>query len=298
MMQKTKIAIVGVGRWGKKLLAEFNKQTEVISACHHGNPETANFLRDTYPNLQITTSLEEILNNPEIEAVAVATPTKTHFEIASQVIRAGKHLFIEKPGSETSRELSELCQLAETKKLCLAVGYEFPHHSASRQIKKLVPPTEMQGIFSCWSKWGTFNDHAVPHLLSHEISVLQNWGIDLLKPRNYQQQTVISSSDIIAVEWENSQGLFISNHINRISPIKGKAITVLGRDKAYIWQDDDLFEVNRETRTRDQITPSTDSAVAAEIIDFLESITEKRQPICGGLSALRVLETIESINFS
>src|SRR5882724_6338045 len=163
--KKTHIALIGVGLWGKNLLKEFSAHTDVTWVCHKGSGESATFLTENYPNIPSTTSYADILNDSSVEAVVVATPTVTHFEIGMAVLQANKHLFLEKPGCTQSHELEQLCVEAEKRNLVFTVGYEFVHHPARKKISELIGSEAVRNIHAEWFKWGTFADSAIPHLL-------------------------------------------------------------------------------------------------------------------------------------
>src|SRR6267143_6553549 len=93
----TRIALVGVGRWGRRLLPGLAERFDVHVACTRGNPESADWLRARAPEIEHTASLERVLDDDSVEAVVLATPIESHAEIASRVLAAGKHVFVEKP---------------------------------------------------------------------------------------------------------------------------------------------------------------------------------------------------------
>ena len=142
MERKIRIAVIGVGKWGKNLLKEASALADVTWAVHGGSPETEQFLKENYPAVKSTSNLKEVLDDPGVEAVIIATPIETHRYIASQALKSGKHVFLEKPAGKTTAELEELVILAKEKNLQLAVGYEFPHHPAAKKIKELLSETE------------------------------------------------------------------------------------------------------------------------------------------------------------
>jgi len=88
-----KIAIIGLGRWGKNLLREYSKICSVSACVTRGDKNNIKWLRDNYPRVKHTNRLDEILNDENINAIAIATPIKTHFNLAFRALRAGKHVF-------------------------------------------------------------------------------------------------------------------------------------------------------------------------------------------------------------
>jgi predicted dehydrogenase len=294
MDTKTKIPIVGIGRWGKNLLKEFSFQADVTYACHKGSDDSVKFLSENYPNTKATTSLDEMLSDASVEAVIVATPTPTHFEIGLKVLESGKHLFLEKPGTTKSGELEKLCEKAEKSGLVFAVGYEFVHHPALKKIKELMPTNKIQNIRTEWFKWGTFADHAVPHLLSHELSILKTLGAEHIEPGGFRHYKVISDSDIVETEFD-CKNFSTSCMINRASIDKRKTVTVLGDGKGYIWNNNELFEINFDIDSISVVEIEKTSAVAEEAKDFLCAISEKREPRTSGRFALDIYKAIEII---
>lgn len=291
---KIKIAIVGIGRWGQNLLREFDKQGDVVWICHKNSPNSLEIIKK-YPNIKPTTNLEDILNDKSVEAVVVATPTITHFEIAKKILEADKHLFLEKPGCSKPQELKELCEEAEKRKLFFFVGYEFVYHPALKKLKELIKTEDIDAIHFEWNKWGTFNTSAVSNLLSHEISIIKSFGIDSLNPKNYYHQKVISETDIIKINFENDKNIFISSNINRASSVKNKNVTIVGKEKSYVWNNDDLFLIEPKDQKLTPISLENNNSVAEEIKYFLDNIKENKNSETNGQFALSIWETLNKI---
>lgn len=295
MGQKSKIAIIGIGRWGKNLLKEFNEQAEVVWVCHKGSVESDKFLTQNYPNIKRTTSLEDVLNDSSIEAVVVATPTQTHFKIAQKIIQSNKHLFLEKPGCSKHSELEEICGEMEKRKLVFSVGYEFVHHPALVKIKELIKKDNIEGLHFEWNKWGTFEAPIVPHLLSHDISIIKSLGVNSLLPKNFKSQKMISKADIIRVEFDNDKNIVITSYINRASVNKNKNIIIIGAKESYIWNNDNLFKIDAKNKTFSPIDTVKNNPVAEEIKDFLESIKGNKKPLSDGNFALEIWKILDKI---
>src|SRR3989344_966952 len=138
MKDRKNIAIIGVGRWGKNLLREFDKISRVKFCFHQGNPKTTKWLHLNYPDIKIAQSYQDLLVNLEIRAIVIATPVKTHFALAYQALSAGKHVFIEKPMAENVSQVKKLVALATNKKLELFVGYIFLYHPIFKKLQKII----------------------------------------------------------------------------------------------------------------------------------------------------------------
>jgi predicted dehydrogenase len=222
----TRIGIIGVGKWGKSLLKEFTRQAEVVWICHTGAEENVQFLKENYPHVKVTTDYREVLRDPSLQAIVVATPTKTHFELARQALEAHKHLFLEKPGTNTSQELEELCNLAEKNNLKFSVGYEFTYHPILSKIKELTSKEKVLSAHFEWFKWGSFQDTALVNLFCHDISIMITLGIVPDTIENYRSFSAISESDIMEVSMKSGE-ILITGYVNRLSLDKKKTITLL-----------------------------------------------------------------------
>ena len=271
-----KVALIGLGRWGKVLLGELEKQAELKYKCDS------------------KTDLGPVLSDSEITAVFIATPTNTHFDIALKALEAGKHVFLEKPGTDSSEKLGKLIKLAEAKKLKFAVGYEFPHHPGIKKIKELINGKGIRSIHFDWQKWGTFKDDAVLHLLCHDVSVLKFLGFDDLAFGLHHRQGVISDTDITWTCFKSSRAEFIESNIDRVSPIKQKALTIITRDGGYILSNNDLFEIVGMELKKIALTEET--PVSTEIKDFLMAIEEGKKPLSSGQFALEIYRILETIS--
>ena len=130
-----KIAIIGLGKWGRNLLREFSK-ISCVTKCHtRGNQKNISWLRKNYPKVVHTTSIRDILTDKNIDAVVISTPINSHFKIARNALEAGKHVFVEKPMTNTIVEAKQLLKIAKSKNLNLFVGHIFLHNEIFKKIK-------------------------------------------------------------------------------------------------------------------------------------------------------------------
>ena len=120
-----KLAIIGLGKWGKNLVREFSKVSNVIVCVSNGRKENVQWLKKNYPNIDYSKKFLEILENKTIDAVVIATPIKTHYSLSKLVLKSKKHVFIEKTISENSKNGKNLITLAKNKNLMIFVGHIF-----------------------------------------------------------------------------------------------------------------------------------------------------------------------------
>jgi len=133
----TFIAHIGLGYWGKNILRVLHEFGVLHTACD-ANPEIIAERKVTFRGISYTTSVENILNHPEILAVTLATPAAAHYQLAKRFLLAGKDVFVEKPLALTVQEGQELVELAEKQKRVLMVGHILQYHPAVMRLKELI----------------------------------------------------------------------------------------------------------------------------------------------------------------
>ncbi|HZU22600.1 MAG TPA: Gfo/Idh/MocA family oxidoreductase, partial [Terriglobales bacterium] len=143
-MKRVKVAQVGCGYWGQNLIRNFSEvdEAQVVVACDAYAPSLAR-IQKRYPGVQGESSFDAVLNNPNVDAVVLATPVSTHFDFARRALLAGKHVLVEKPMTTTGDEALELIDIADRKNLKLMVDHTFLYTSAVRRMKKLVDSGEL-----------------------------------------------------------------------------------------------------------------------------------------------------------
>jgi len=133
------IAVVGYGYWGPNLVRNFweTPGAQLVSVCDL-RTERLSGVQSRYPAVEITANFDEILRDPRIDAVAIATPVSSHFELAMRALQSGKHVFVEKPIAATAEQAQRLVDEAERRRLVLAVDHTFVHTGAVRKMRQLV----------------------------------------------------------------------------------------------------------------------------------------------------------------
>ena len=139
------VAVVGAGYWGKNLARNFAEIGALSVICDNNELLTEPY-RKAYPKIHFTTSFSEVLHNPEVNAVAIASPAITHFELAKMALEAGKHVFVEKPLALRIEEGKQLVDLAESRSRILMVGHVLQYHNAVIKLKELIDQGELGKI--------------------------------------------------------------------------------------------------------------------------------------------------------
>src|SRR3989344_4551198 len=289
------LAIIGAGKWGKNLLREFNKIAEIYYVCHTGNTETDRWLKENYPTAAITHHYQEILKDKKVPAVVIATPIKTHFKIASDCLKSGKHVFLEKPMTDNLEQAKKLVAIAKKNKLILFVGHIFIYHAILKKIKALTKKDPIQSTAFYWGKWGHFTEDIFWNLACHEISI----AIDLMgQPQKISlinKTKAITEGDLVSLKLEFSNKKTATMNINRLSPEKRKTVTLLTKNNLLVWNKDHLYRLDKKNQTLKLIYQSKIAPLVTECRAFIENIKTKKEPITNGEFGLSVVKILNQL---
>jgi UDP-2-acetamido-3-amino-2,3-dideoxy-glucuronate N-acetyltransferase len=175
-LELPKVAVIGCGNWGKNLVRNFAQLGALVAVCDTDLRRVENVTRD-YRGITVTTDIKAILNEPEIRAVVIATPSDTHFELAREALLANKHVYVEKPLARDVRHAQELDELATARNLILMVGHLLLYHPAVNCLKALIASGELGELLFVRADRMNFNtsrrDWSVLwDLAPHDISMM------------------------------------------------------------------------------------------------------------------------------
>ncbi len=321
-----KVGVIGVGYWGPNIVRNLvaNPNT-AVPICADLKLERLNYIRSIYPFIQITQDYREVINHADVDAVVICTPVVTHYEIALETLKAGKHVLIEKPMTATSAQAEELINLAEQKGLTLMVDHTFLFTGAVQKIKELVSGGEIGDLYyfdSVRINLGLFQHdiNVLWDLAPHDISIM-NFLIEQLP-----EAVVATGSDHLDNGLEDvayltvyyPEKLIAHIHVNWLSPVKIRQTLISGTRKMIVWDDnspsekvkvydkgieiiqttDQIYNTLIQYRTGDMYCPKIPQkeALAVEMQHFVDCINEKTTPISGGelgLLVVRILEAAE-----
>jgi len=324
-MSLINIGVIGCGYWGPNLLRNFaeNEAAQLRWICDLDEQRLASMSR-RYPMAQTTTDYRVVVNDPTVDAVAVVTPVATHFPIAKELLRAGKHVLLEKPLAATAREAEELIELAEQNKRTLMVDHTFVYTGAVRKMKEIVSSGELGDLLyfdSVRINLGLFQRdiNVLWDLAPHDLSIM-----DYLIERQPHAISALGSSHIergienIAYLVMLFPDEFIAHfHFNWLAPVKIRRTMIAGSSKMVLYDDIEPTEkvrvydkgvtasrASRETdyqtlvsyRTGDVWAPKLDSTEALRYVvaEFLDSIREGRPSLTDGYAGLRVVRLLEA----
>jgi predicted dehydrogenase len=240
------IAQIGIGYWGPNLLRNLvaNKKCEVKVVIEI-DEERQNFVKETYPGISVSNLLKDVIENNDIDAVIIATPVATHFDLAMQCLNAGKHILVEKPMAMTSDEVLQIEQLSDTNNLVAMVGHTFLFNSAVRYVKTLIDNGDLGDIRYIYSQrlnLGRIRTDvdALWNLAPHDVSIIQYW-------LNDPEPTVVNRcgidfvqkgiDDVVFMNIEYPNNIIANIHVSWLDPHKIRRTTVVGSKKMVVYDD-------------------------------------------------------------
>jgi len=245
-VKKIKTAQIGVGYWGPNLLRNLvaNKECEVKTVVDFSE-DRRKFVQGLYPNIITTDQIEDVFNDSEVEAIVIATPVASHFDLSLQSLEAGKHILVEKPMATTVKEVQQIGKLAEEKSLIAMVGHTFLFNSAVRFVKELLEGGELGDVRYIYSQRVNLgrirNDvDALWNLAPHDISIIQYWLDDpdpVHVARNGMDYVQEGIDDVVFMNIEYPRNIMANIHVSWLDPHKIRRMTVVGSKKMVVYDD-------------------------------------------------------------
>lgn len=318
------IAVVGCGYWGPNLVRNFTSLSEcnVAKICDKDEGRIEHLV-SLYPNLKGTSDIDEVLNDGEIGAIAIATPLKSHFEMAKRSLLAGKHTLIEKPMASSVKECQELMDLAEKRKLTLMVGHTFLYSVPIAKIKELIDNGEIGDVLYISSRrlnLGIFQKdiNVAWDLAPHDISIiLYVLGKMPVSVNSYGRSHVnpnVEDISIMTLNFEDATFAIIQN--SWLDPNKIREITFVGSKKMLLYDDiqpiekikiydksvnipshyDTFGEFTYAYHYGDMSAPylKLSEPLKAECEHFLKCIRKSEKPLSSGENGLRTVQILEA----
>lgn len=322
------IGIIGYGYWGPNLVRNFAETPGMeIAAVSDLDASKLAVVSKRYPAVKTTTDYRDLLKDPKIDAIAVATPVSTHFELGMASLRAGKHLWLEKPMTETSLQAQQLVDEAHRRGLVLIVDHTFIYTGAVRKMGEIIQSEDFGRVFyydSIRVNLGLFQRDVsvISDLAVHDFSILDY----LLR----EHPVAVSASgtnhfpgtpeNLAYVTLFYESGAIAHANVSWLAPVKVRQILVGGSKKMVTYDDlepsekikvydkgvsftDDperIQEMRVGYRTGDMWAPKVGvtEALRTEGEHFVDCIENSKTPHTDGRLGLRVVELIEAANHS
>ena len=246
MNSRLTVAQIGVGYWGPNLLRNIvnNEQCHVKLAVDL-SAERRTFVQSLYPDINVSDDTDEVFSDPDIEAVIIATPAESHYNLSIKTLEVGKHVLVEKPMATTVKEVEEIGRLAEENNLVSMVGHTFLYNPAVRCVKMIIDSGDLGDIRYIYSQrvnLGRIRSDvdALWNLAPHDISIIQYWldePTPLSVKRNGMAYVQEAIEDVVFLNIEYPNDILANIHVSWLDPHKVRRMTVVGSEKMVVYDD-------------------------------------------------------------
>jgi predicted dehydrogenase len=317
-----RIGVVGLGYWGPNLARNFGalEGCELRWCCDRFE-ERRTAWRDAFPSARFTAELDDLLGDPELDAIAIATDVPSHAPLALAALKAGKHCFVEKPLSQSFDEAAQVAAAAQGADLTLMVGHLLEYHPGVAKLKAILDSGDLGEIHYVYSNRLNLgkirpDENALWSLGAHDVSVLLHLLEEepsevLARGESFVREDV---EDVVFCYLRFPSGRVAHMHLSWLDPHKERRFTVVGSRRMATFDDmalerkvtvyDKGFDPDYRnygeyiTRSGDVMSPqvSNEEPLRIECLHFVECVrngTEPRTGAASGLRTVRVLEALE-----
>lgn len=322
------IAVVGCGYWGPNLVRNFKALTDCrVTLVCDTDPVRLKHMERLYPGVETCLNFEEVIGRSDIDAVAVATPTRLHYSMAAASLGSGKHVLVEKPMAGSVKECEELLELADDKALVLMVGHTFVYSPTVRKIREIISHGdlgELQYISARRLNLGLFQTdiNVAWDLAPHDVSIILYVLGEPPTGVNCQGKAHVTAGieDVTNMTLTFANGAFALVHNSWLDPNKVRQMTFVGKRRMLAYDDIEPFEKIRIYDKRVETPPHYDTfaefhfsyhhgdmyspyvkqtePLSLECRHFVECIKTGTCPESNGLEGLRVVQVLEAASQS
>jgi predicted dehydrogenase len=320
-----RIGVAGLGYWGPNLARNFAgiDGCELAWVCD-ASPEALARMLGRFPGVRPASGLAQMLADPDLDAVALATPVPTHAELAVQVLQAGKHCFVEKPLAQSVADAQRVVQAARDNARVLMVGHLLEYHPGVRKLKELADTGELgDQIFYIYGNRLNLgklraDENALWSLGAHDVSVVLHLAGEEPEEAVAHGQSYVREGveDVVFCFLRFATGLSAHLHLSWLDPHKERRFTVVGSRRMATFDDmalegkltiyDKGFDEDARgygeyiTRSGDIFSPRIPNLepLRIECEHFVQCVRTGEQPRSDGESGLRVVRVLEALQDS
>jgi predicted dehydrogenase len=241
-----KVGVAGLGYWGPNLARNFEELGTLAALCDVSEERRSTFAA-RYPEARLTGEFDDLLSDDDLDAVVIATPVTTHYDLTRRALGAGKHVLVEKPPAMRAAEMDELVALAADRDRVLMPGHLLLYHPGVQKLKELIDAGELGEVLCVYGNRQNLgivrtNENALWSLGVHDLSVIL-YLLDeepeeaLAHGRDFLTEGV---EDVVFCYLRFPSGKIAHMHLSWLDPHKMRRITVVGREKMVVFDDMDL----------------------------------------------------------
>lgn len=318
-----RVALIGYGYWGPNLARNLRQllTCDLAAVCDQ-NVNRLVEVKRLYSTSYTTTNFRDLLSEPTIEAVVIATPAQTHHALARESLLSGKHVLVEKPMAMSSAEAKDLIDIANRQKRVLMVGHTFEYSPAVHKIKELVTAGQIGDLYYIYSTRVNLGQvqrdlnalwSIAPHDLSILIYLLESMPLEVsARGASYLNKDV---EDVVFVNLLFHGGVIAQVHGSWLDPSKVRRMTLVGSQKMIVYDDvadegkvkvydkgvyrkdaENYGEFQYKLHSGDIHIPKIDMTepLRNECAHFIECVQQGKKPLTDGESGLRVVKILEA----
>lgn len=317
-----RVGAVGCGYWGPNVIRNLDAQPEFdLRWIADADPRRLRPVAARYPSAQTTTRIDDLLNDPSLDAIYLATPVSTHYQLAKRALQCGKHVLIEKPLATTVDQAEELAEIANRNRLTLMVGHTFVFSPPVRKVKELLDAGLIGPIYYVETtrvNLGLFQKDVsvLWDLGPHDVSILLYWLGEVPSRVSARGRSYVGEAleDVAFLTLEFPSGILAQLQISWLAPSKLRRTSIVGRQRMIVY--DDLEPVEKVKvfdrgvdhqpasfgefqltyRSGDILSPRIDTTepLFLECAHFLECIQTGRTPDTSPRSGIDVVRVIQA----
>lgn len=327
------VGLIGCGYWGPNLLRNLNQQEQAqVKKVAELQEERRKYVQRNYPGVETTERHQEVMDDPDIQAVVIATEARSHYAFVKSALEHDKHVLVEKPLAMNSEEAQELVSLADDANKVLMVGHTFIYNSAVRALKRYLKNGEVGDIYYIYAQrlnLGRIRTdiNAMWNLAPHDVSILDYLfdGMPIsvsAKGVSYIQEGI---EDVVFMTLTFPDKVTAYVHVSWLDPSKVRRYTVVGSKKMIVYDDvgdakiqiydkgitkrtvntafeqaDDFGKFQLIQRAGDILIPQIKyiEPLHTECTHFVECIEQGRRPITDGRHGMEVIRVLQAAETS
>ncbi|HKO97212.1 MAG TPA: Gfo/Idh/MocA family oxidoreductase [Pyrinomonadaceae bacterium] len=319
-----RVGVIGYGYWGPNLVRNFMEAPgSTVTAVCDLRSERLSLLQGRYPTIQMVSDCQSLFKDDSIDAIIIATPVSSHYELAMAALKAGKHVLVEKPLAANSEQGAELIAEAASRGKLLMVDHTFVYTSAVKKIRDLIASNALGEIY--------YYDAVRVNLglFQHDVNVIWDLAIHDLSIMDYvlpMKATAVSATGISHIPGQPENVAYITLffdapqiahvHVNWLTPVKVRHTLIGGSEKMILYDDlepsekvkiydkgvtvsqspEAVYEMLVSYRSGDMWAPRLDAteALQSEAQHFIDCVENNKRPETDGLDGLRLVKIVEA----
>jgi predicted dehydrogenase len=318
------VGVIGYGYWGPNLVRNFMDSPETtVRAVSDLRPQRLADVQSRYPSVRAVSNYHELIADPKIDAIAIATPVSSHFELALEALQAGKHVLVEKPLTSNSEQAQRLIDEAAERDLILMVDHTFVYTGAVRKIKELAESNTLGEIYYYDSVRVNLG------LFQHDVNVIWDLAVHDLSIMDYvlaSNPVAVSATGMSHISGQPENVAYLTLffpdrqiahlHVNWLAPVKVRRTLIGGSERMIVYDDlepsekikvydkgitvsqkpEALYDLLVSYRSGDMWAPRLDNveALRAEAAHFSACIKGEARPLTDGATGLRIVRLLEA----